>query len=194
MPYTTLVAGNPIQAAWANANVRDQVVTPFASAAARNAAITSPIEGMVAYLQDTNTLTLYHGSAWVTISTVAAAVATAEGRSGGYGNLTTPGPAVSIETGARALLTLSAKLQTAAAAGNFVYMAPAISGATTRAAGAPDEIFFPLPYSGSGHSVSGQIVVAGLTPGLNTFTMQYNSTSGTGTWSARVLSAVGLLT
>lgn len=52
MPYTTVVAGTTITAAWSNANVRDQVVTPFANAAARTSAITSPVDGMIAYLGD----------------------------------------------------------------------------------------------------------------------------------------------
>lgn len=64
MPYTTVVAGTTATAAWANANVRDQVVTPFANAAARDSAITSPIEGMLAYLQDVDLVTYYNGSAW----------------------------------------------------------------------------------------------------------------------------------
>jgi hypothetical protein len=50
MPYTTLVAGTVITAAWANANVRDQTVSPFASTAARDSAISSPVAGMVEYL------------------------------------------------------------------------------------------------------------------------------------------------
>lgn len=49
MPYTTLVSGTTITAAWANANVRDQTVTPFASWAARDSAISSPVAGMVVY-------------------------------------------------------------------------------------------------------------------------------------------------
>jgi len=65
MPYTTLVAGTTITASWANASVRDQTITPFASASARDSAITSPTEGMYAHLNDTNKLTHYNGSAWV---------------------------------------------------------------------------------------------------------------------------------
>jgi len=65
MPRTTLVAGTTITAAWANTNVRDQVVTPFASAAARDSAIVSPIEGQYAHLNDTNYLTHYNGTVWV---------------------------------------------------------------------------------------------------------------------------------
>jgi hypothetical protein len=65
--YTTLVTGTTITASWANANVRDQVVTPFASAAARTSAITSPVEGMVSYLNDVNTLEVYDGSSWLNV-------------------------------------------------------------------------------------------------------------------------------
>lgn len=65
MPYTTNVAGTTITASWANANVRDQVVNPFASTAARDAAITVPVAGMVAVTTDTNTVWTYSGTAWV---------------------------------------------------------------------------------------------------------------------------------
>lgn len=50
MPYTTNVAGTTITASYANANIRDQVVTPFASTSARDSAITSPVVGMVVYI------------------------------------------------------------------------------------------------------------------------------------------------
>lgn len=65
MPRTTLVAGTTITASWANANVRDQVITPFASASARNSSWTSPIEGAYAHLSDVNYLTHYDGTDWV---------------------------------------------------------------------------------------------------------------------------------
>lgn len=68
MPRTTLVAGTTITASWANANVRDQVVTPFASAAARTSAIASPAEGMVSYQSDTDRFDYYSGAAWECVS------------------------------------------------------------------------------------------------------------------------------
>lgn len=55
MGYTTVVAGTTITASWANANVRDQVVTPFASTGARDSAIVSPVTGMVSYIASTDT-------------------------------------------------------------------------------------------------------------------------------------------
>lgn len=56
MPYTTVLAGTAITASWANANVRDQTVAPFATVADRTSAIVSPIAGMVSTLT-TNTST-----------------------------------------------------------------------------------------------------------------------------------------
>jgi hypothetical protein len=63
MPYTTVVAGTTITAAWGNV-VRDQLVTPFATAAARTSAITSPVTGMLSYRSDGDVFDGYNGSAW----------------------------------------------------------------------------------------------------------------------------------
>lgn len=43
-------------------------VMRFASASARGATITSPVEGMMAWLQDQDVLTVYDGSAWVVVA------------------------------------------------------------------------------------------------------------------------------
>lgn len=64
MPYTTVVAGTVITASWGNANVRDQVVTPFATAAARAAAVSAPVEGMVSWLSDYDDGWAYTGAAY----------------------------------------------------------------------------------------------------------------------------------
>ena len=42
-------------------------VRVYASASARNSAITSPTEGMCVYLTDEDTLQIYTGSAWVAV-------------------------------------------------------------------------------------------------------------------------------
>ncbi len=55
MGYSTVVAGTTITASWANANVRDQVVTPFSSTSARDSAITSPVVGMASYIKSNDT-------------------------------------------------------------------------------------------------------------------------------------------
>lgn len=78
MAYTTLVAGTTITAAWANASVRDQVVTPFADSSARSSAIGSPIEGMLTHLTGTDRFEGYNGSTWERVGWT-----TTTGRTGG---------------------------------------------------------------------------------------------------------------
>jgi hypothetical protein len=70
MPYITSVAGTVITASWANTNIRDQVVTPFADLATATATIGTPVEGMLISLAtdpygNTDMLWTYAGSAWV---------------------------------------------------------------------------------------------------------------------------------
>lgn len=53
--------------------IAQRSVMRFASASARGATLTSPVEGMLSWLQDINRLDLYDGSAWVAVSTGASA-------------------------------------------------------------------------------------------------------------------------
>ena len=64
MPREVFVAGQILTAAEMNI-VSDQTVMSFAGTAARGSAIPTPVEGMVAYLNDTDALTVYNGSSWV---------------------------------------------------------------------------------------------------------------------------------
>jgi hypothetical protein len=65
VPRKVFVAGEILTAAAVNENLMDQSVMSFAGTAARGSAIPTPTEGMVAYLNDSNALTVYDGSAWV---------------------------------------------------------------------------------------------------------------------------------
>ncbi|MFE4658371.1 hypothetical protein ACFRFJ_17035 [Streptomyces hydrogenans] len=47
----------------------DRAALRFASAAARAATVTAPVEGMVSWLQDANRLETYNGTAWVPVLT-----------------------------------------------------------------------------------------------------------------------------
>jgi len=66
--YKEFTTGDVLTAADANGYLASQVVMVFADAAARTTAITSPQEGMISYLKDTNATQYYSGSAWVSIS------------------------------------------------------------------------------------------------------------------------------
>ena len=64
--FKTFATGDVLTAADTNGYLMQGVWT-FASAAARDAAVTSPQEGNFCYLKDTNVTQYYSGSAWVTV-------------------------------------------------------------------------------------------------------------------------------
>jgi hypothetical protein len=66
MAYKVFANGFALNASELNTYLMNQSVIVFADAAARTAAFT-PIEGMVTYLQDTNALEVYNGTAWVAV-------------------------------------------------------------------------------------------------------------------------------
>jgi hypothetical protein len=56
--------GDLVSASDFNNYIQEQVIMTFADSSARGSAISSPEEGMFAYLADSNTLTYYDGSSW----------------------------------------------------------------------------------------------------------------------------------
>jgi hypothetical protein len=64
--FRTFAAGEVLTASNVNTYLMQQSVQNFAGTAARSSAVTSPSEGMIAYLQDTDQLSYYDGSNWVT--------------------------------------------------------------------------------------------------------------------------------
>ena len=65
--FRTFAVGEVLTANNVNTYLMQQSVMVFATAAARSTAISSPSEGMVTYLSDSNTLWYYSGSAWTEI-------------------------------------------------------------------------------------------------------------------------------
>jgi hypothetical protein len=99
-----------------------------------------------------------------------------------YADLATAGPAVTVVTGAKAIVTLTAQLQNSGASAAF--MAYAISGATTLAAADATALFNNNPNT-SIWQASASYMQTGLTPGSNTFTAKYRVTGNTGTFLNR---------
>ena len=64
--FKTFVTGDVLTAADTNGYLM-QGTWVFADAAARTAAVTSPQEGNMSYLKDTNSVEYYSGSAWVAV-------------------------------------------------------------------------------------------------------------------------------
>lgn len=63
--FIEFTTGDVLTAVAANGYLASQVVMVFADSAARTTAITSPQEGMISFLKDTNAVEAYDGAAWV---------------------------------------------------------------------------------------------------------------------------------
>jgi hypothetical protein len=66
--FKTFATGDVLSATDVNGYLMQGILV-FASATARDAAITAPAEGQFAYLKDTNVTTYYTGSAWANVDT-----------------------------------------------------------------------------------------------------------------------------
>jgi hypothetical protein len=64
MPRKVFTAGDVLTANDVNSFLMNQSVMTFAGTAARGSAIGTAVEGMVTYLEDTNTFQFWTGSAW----------------------------------------------------------------------------------------------------------------------------------
>lgn len=62
--FKVWTTGDLVNASDFNNYIQEQVVMVFDDSTARDSAVSSPEEGMFAYLKDTNILTFYNGSAW----------------------------------------------------------------------------------------------------------------------------------
>ena len=87
--FKVYATGDLITATEFNTFLQEQVIMVFADSSARDSAISSPSEGMFAYLKDTNALMFYNGSSWASfigegdITGVTITTSTTSGLSGG---------------------------------------------------------------------------------------------------------------
>lgn len=93
-----------------------------------------------------------------------------------FTDLTTVGPAVTVTTGTKAIVTITSNMSNAAGGATFSVASAAVSGASTIAAA-------HSPFSISNNQTaftngSRTAIFTGLTAGSNTFTMKYATTNG----------------
>ena len=107
--YKLFATGDVLTAAQVNTYLMQQTVMVFASSAARTSALSGVLaEGMVSYLQDTNSLEVYDGSAWVGATGDITALTAGTGIS--ISSATGPIPTVAIDTAVTADLTTAQTL------------------------------------------------------------------------------------
>lgn len=104
-----------------------------------------------------------------------------------YTDLATAGPAVTATIGSNglALVCIGALMDQSVA--DFANMSFAVSGASTIAAADNNAC---LQYNTNDRVVSRNILLTGLTPGSNTFTMKYKVGSGTGSFTYRTIAVI----
>jgi hypothetical protein len=211
MPWTnpeTFTAGQTLSSASMNivsGNARMGRAV-FTNEAARDAAITAPEEGMIAYLTaptvpaatgattavPTGITTIYNGSAWVCVTPVGANSATdASTTSTSYvTTLTSDSTALSVTLATGTSVFIQYGFAGNVTGPNAYLMTFAVSGATTVLAADPNAVYLAT----AGVNLTGHrgLIYTGLTAGTNTFTLNYRTTGGTVTYIDRWLVAQGV--
>ena len=152
----------------------------------------SPWAGQTIYETDTNRNLQYNGTAWVTTTPVSASDTTTRTTSATSYTTLTGAPTVTLSTGTKALITVTAELASSIAgytrAGVLVSGASTIAAAATKSATA----YFNASTVGNNISVSYTYMETGLTAGSNTFTMQIIAAGATLSVINKSLTVVGI--
>ena len=146
--FKTFTTGEVLTAGDVNGYLMQGVLV-FASAAARNAAITSPQEGQFAFTKDDNTLTYYDGAAWV----VSGATGDVTGVTAGTGiTVTDPsGPVPTVTNAMATAIDAKADLIAGTGADTFSRLAVGTNGQvlTADSTVSPTGLKWATPASGS---------------------------------------------
>lgn len=170
----TAVANAALTAAQWNASVRDDLLLTSPALATTSGAYmaVSGTNTIAQRIPQTNTVITQESTA-----------------STSFVALTTPGPAVTVTSGATALVSVHTRLSNATA-GASTRAGYNISGATTIAADADRASGFNSGTAGQLVNCSAVFLQTGLTNGSNVFTEIYKVDAGTGTFSSRTISVL----
>lgn len=171
----------------------------FTTEAVRDAALTSPLEGMVVYLTaptvpaaagtvtnvPTGVLTIYNGSVWVCKTQVGANSAGTSSTFGtSYVNIGAAVTSVTLVTGTSALVSYAARIN---GNGNF-----AVVSVKTDTVAASDN-WGAFNQASAYITVGRTFVMSGLTAGTNTFTMQAKSNVASGNLDQLSIAVEGIV-
>ncbi len=152
--------------------------------------------GRFIYNSTTLRLEWYTGTTWQEVNKiethgVSEILMTETTTSTTYANLATIGPSVTVLTGTKALLIITAFLN-CVSANVSCNVSIAISGATTRPPIDEASLYLFSPIAGPAIVASHAYIVTGLTPGLNTFILKYKQVGGSATFAHRRISVVDM--
>ena len=152
----------------------------------------SPWTGQHVYETDTSLELVYNSSAWVCITPQSSSDTTSRTSTATSYTTLTGAPAVTVSTGTKALITVTAELSSSVA--GYARAGVVVSGASTIAAAANKSAtsYFGASTLGNNITVSYTYMETGLTAGSNTFTMQVISPGSTLTIVNKSLTVVGI--
>ena len=199
MAIQTFVSGAILTAAQMN-TLQQQAVMTFTNEAARDAALTAPSEGMVAYLTaptvpaatgtvtslPTGVVTIYNGSVWVCTTPIATSSSASSGAfTTSYADVTISAAvsSVTLVTGTTAFVNYAGRI---AGNGNFARLS--VKSGTVAAS----DNWAAFNQSSSQITVGRSFVMTGLTAGTNTFTLQGQNNVAGGTCDLVSLSVSGI--
>lgn len=152
----------------------------------------APWTGQHVYETDTSLELVYNSSAWVCITPQSSSDTTSRTSTTTSYTTLTGAPAVTVSTGTKALITVTAELSSSVA--GYARAGVVVSGASTIAAAATKSAtsYFGASTLGNNITVSYTYMETGLTAGSNTFTMQVISPGSTLTIVNKSLTVVGI--
>jgi len=186
----------------------------FTTETVRDAAITSPTEGMHAYLTapttaivdstgantsiPTGVQTIYNGSVWVVVTPVGANTDTlGTTTNGSYTNTLTSGgtnPTVKLVTGTTAMVGFSMEVYNSITGNQHNFASISVTGASSIALTDTNGVYTFIAQSATFSTyLARTFVMTGLTAGINTFALGYAGvTAGTSSFSNRRLWVNGI--
>lgn len=108
-----------------------------------------------------------------------------------FADLATPGPSVTVTTGSKALVIITAMMSNSTVNGINIATFE-VSGATTSAANIVRAVENTSSTANAVLRASATTLFSSLTPGSNTFTMKYQVNAGTGTFQRRNIAVLAL--
>lgn len=185
------IANNAITQAKLASSLSGITVT---TSALRATAVPSPFTGQTIYQTDNNQMLVWNGSAWVCITPISAYASDQPATTSTTPATLSNDPSVTIQTGTKALIMISAR-QVASVNAGYIRTGVTVSGATSLTAVATKSIenYFGTADIGNDRAGSFMYVETGLTAGLNTFQMQHwRGSAGTMVVTQRSLTVVGI--
>lgn len=153
----------------------------------------APFEGQMIYETDTDTVLVYNGAAWVSMTPNSSLDETTRTTSSTSFVTLTGAPSVTLQTGTKALITIAGMMSQGGVAG-YAFIGCITSGAstiassTTKAAG----IYWGATDLGNDKTTSFTYLETGLTAGSNVFTMQVLAAGASLTIKQKSLTVVGI--